>query len=378
MAFLDSFLSGLSGDNFHYYDHASKTFLSNNYARVPKTKSWFHVFFEINNSAKNTTSQLVQNVFGSFSGSDKMIFNLDDSGKVAQLGLLVKSVKLPGIKFDTKKHNQYNKWTISVNKINYDPIDITFHDDSLHVMRNFWYTYYQYMNQDIHDVDFLESKNGIKIPSSLDPNTLYDKFNHETPQNWGTDTTENDTHAFNRIEPFFSAIRIYHFARAVNPQKGATYAEYVLVNPIITSFSHDTLEYSQSDFAQCQMSIEYETVIYSEGSANSEELPSWNYIKQTSFDISKSTLNNPTASLTGPGGVLNSAISVLDITSGSIPGSIVKTAQSVLAFKKVGANGLTNMVKTMGINTGTNIGQGIIVPKLQSVISTKNNPFIGG
>src|SRR5574343_1555458 len=166
---LDTFgseiVAGLLGSvNLRDYQDAARTFLPGNYARIPKFKSWFHVYFELNSGvAANIRGSL-----GKLNGGPNSRFNwFTQAGDEEVLGILVKNIRLPSFKFDTKAHNQYNRKNIVLNKINYDPIEITFHDDMSNIVRDFWYGYYQYYNQDpryAHKSGYSGMNQGVKIP----------------------------------------------------------------------------------------------------------------------------------------------------------------------------------------------------------------------
>ena len=123
---LNTFLKQIfQGDTVKDWDHASKLYVANNYALAPKNTFLYHVFFDLNRSAVNPDKQ-----------------------KQIELGMLVKQTSLPKFSIDTKVLNAYNRPNIVQNKIHYDPVNITFHDDSADVVRNFWYDYYGYYYRD--------------------------------------------------------------------------------------------------------------------------------------------------------------------------------------------------------------------------------------
>jgi hypothetical protein len=127
----------LTGDNLRDYRHASKLFVADNYRLSPKYGFLFHVAFDINPNvgANNPTNP-----------------NFKD-----EIGMLVKSVSLPKFNIDVKKYNAYNRPNFVQTKINYETINITFHDDSADVIRNFWFDYYNYYYR---DADYSTGDNG--------------------------------------------------------------------------------------------------------------------------------------------------------------------------------------------------------------------------
>ena len=60
--------------------------------------------------------------------------------------------------------NQYNRKRINQTKIQYDPVDITFHDDSGNVISSLWYRYYTYYYLDGNNPQvLLNGKRGAEI-----------------------------------------------------------------------------------------------------------------------------------------------------------------------------------------------------------------------
>ncbi len=293
------------------YQHAAATFAVNNNALLPKTKYWYHVFFQMNQAAYQQISQNLMN-----DTEDMVQFEPSFNG-LSFLSPLIKSVKLPSIKFETKKHNQYNKWALNTTKVDYDPVTITMHNDASSFIEGFWYAYYQYMIADPKYAMFNSIKNeGINYlntagtfgssqgnisPIYCSSNDAINKFGLDTfdASDMTPSTLKNEV--FYRNQPFFDAIRIFQFSRAIDVELGPTYDEFVLVNPIISSYDHDTLEYSSQDFVTNSMTIEYETVLYNRGYLKPDEdypdIASWQMIFDYMFDSTPSPLGNVPGSI---------------------------------------------------------------------------------
>lgn len=210
------------------YTHASKVFSSNSYQRAPKFKFLFHTYFEINS-------------------------NIPDS---SNLGLLVKEIKLPSFTFNTTQLNQYNRKRIIQTKIKYDPIDITFHDDNASQATKMWEEYYKYYyNDTTKPGPVLAGARGGAAgagPDDYNSRNIYS----------GEDINGNTDWGFNGgpKAPFFKNITVF----GMNQHE---FTAYTLINPIITSFSHDSYNYSEgSGIMQNRMTIDYETVVYNYGS----------------------------------------------------------------------------------------------------------------
>ena len=118
-------VNGLRG-----YDHANRVFTPNGYELKPRFKFLFHVAFTIN------TAQIPA-LRGALGLTD-----------VNNISLLVKTVDLPKYTIATETLNQYNRKRVIQTKINYDPVNITFHDDGSDLIRNVWYNYYSYYYKD--------------------------------------------------------------------------------------------------------------------------------------------------------------------------------------------------------------------------------------
>ena len=124
--------------------------------------------------------------------------------------------------------------------MNYNPINVVFHDDSKELIRNLWHKYYIYYNAD---------------PTyELDSNsyTAYDKYSNRVQQQWGLQRGN---------KRFFKSIRIYSM-------QNHKFAEYTLINPMITGFNHDNHAYGNSGLMQNTMQFTYETVKYATGYVN--------------------------------------------------------------------------------------------------------------
>ena len=269
------------------YQHARKIFTPSNNSFMPKSKNWFHIFFEMD----PTVISAVNNALGDANSNFRINWNPDN---LPILGVVAKTVRLPSFKFDVKKNNQYNRSSLTTTKINYDPIEISFWDDTVDMIRGFWYAYYQYMIQDPNYVNFDASQSqGINVPLEWYPSIPNNETLYSPTQNWGVnyglDTVNSPSSPLNKTNPFFRTVRIYQFNHQTT-QDGPLYSEYVLVNPVITSFDHDTVDFSSSEFMQNKMTIECETVLYNAGVVEENEIASWDNVLQRFFDNTPSPL----------------------------------------------------------------------------------------
>jgi len=207
------------------WNHASKIFVSGNYRLAPKMGFLFHVAFDINpNITRLATTDILE------------------------AGLLVKSMQLPKYTVDNKVMNMYNRPNIVQNKVKYDPVNITFHDDNSDIIRDLWYDYYSYYyrDSDYTPANYLQAT----------------KYNTRTQQQWGytpSTYTQNSTGA----DRLLQRVRMYSLHQK-------RFTEYVLINPTITAFQHGEHQNS-NDAAPMQhtMTLAYESVLYNYGTLNS-------------------------------------------------------------------------------------------------------------
>lgn len=217
------------------YRHARKLFIDDDYRLSPKYGFLFYVEFDLNPLITNIPSGGGKNLSAG-------------EGGARELGMLVKSVSLPKYTIDTKIHNAYNRKNIVQNKINYDQVNITFHDDQSDVVRNFWYDYYSFFYRDSDYAD--ATYQGIH------------KYQSRPTFDWGYSprATVGYNNSFgNQPYQYIQAIRIYSLYQK-------NFSEYQLVNPTITAFKHgDHANAGDAGLLEHQMSIQFETVKYRTG-----------------------------------------------------------------------------------------------------------------
>lgn len=278
--FLDGLLSGASNPkgNLGDYAHAARLYTDDALRLAPKTKFLYHVVFEMSQSATRMLPQLT-------------------ARHKNEINMLVKSVDLPSYSIQTETKNMYNRKKNVQTAINYDPININFHDDNLGITTAVMEAYYRYYYQD--------GNHGVPgISPAYNARNTY-KGEEFTGFRYGFD---NDS-----VEPFFKKITVYQMSRK-------EYVAYTLVNPLVTTFSHDSLD--QADAAGLmanQMTVAYEAVFYGRGPTTDGQIPGFG---QEHYDKTPSPLGiqgGGTESLFGVGGVSSGISSVLgDLTSGNV------------------------------------------------------------
>lgn len=281
--FLGGIVNGLfgAGPIMKDYQHADRLYVKDTYARAPKVGFLYFINFNLNTN----TNQRWGNVF------------------YKDVGLLVKRIDQPKFQIETETINQYNRKTVVQKAIKYQPISIEFHDDNSDITRDLWKNYFQYY--------YADSMYG----NTLSNNTLIPQFK-DTKYNtnfyrYGLDNGQK--------KPFFDSIDIY----VLHQQK---FTQYSLINPLVTEWSHDTLDQSEnSKILTNKMTVAYETVIYNQGVIRQgTSVDSF----RAFYDVSPSPLSvsgNGSKTLFGNGGVIAGAQSVLgSISQGNIIGAAIQ------------------------------------------------------
>ena len=248
------------GKGVRDYTHASKTFRSSNYNLSPRTKFLFYVYFNLNTNIP-------------------AVANLISGGKSSTIGLMVKTAQLPSYQIDVQTMNQYNRKRLVQTKINYQPAQIVFNDDNSDLIRNMWYQYYQYYYSDpTYKYGNTPNQAGVlgelQVPAvfggaSYTANDTYSAS--RGAQHWGLSGQGYNNPSLQSLstalltgpasgqEPFFRDITISGMSQK-------TYAQYVMINPLIDSWTHDTYDYSQGNGLMTHiMTIKYENVKYYSG-----------------------------------------------------------------------------------------------------------------
>lgn len=299
--FLDNLTQGLTRPkgNLGDFQHAARLYNSNAFRLAPKVKFLYHVVFNINPLAMRST-----------------LFDTQKHGTA--VNMLVKQVDLPKFKIDVDTPIQYNRKKKVQTKLDFDPLNIVFHDDNTGLTTQMWRMYYGYY--------FADGKS---------PNAYYRNTYQSEAANLFRYGLDN-----NSSVPFFTSITIYQMARHY-------YQSYMLVNPIVSSWQHDTLNNEESGSVQSTMQINYESVIYGSGQVSSNTVPGFAteyYDKQPS---PLSLLGGGTVSLFGQGGIVGGAADILgEIASGNIftvsgfLGTLIKGANIVSNTKKLTSEGV--------------------------------------
>jgi hypothetical protein len=146
------------------------------------------------------------------------------------------------------------------------------HDDGGDLIRTLWYNYFSYYYKDPNQpYNNVSSTNGAAgVDSSQAAGFSYNNrdiyVNDRTVNDWGYigESFNDGTNAENGKPAFFRDITIYGFDQH-------KWVSYVLVNPLISTWNHDTYNYSEDGgIMQNSMTIQYETVKYYSGTIGAE------------------------------------------------------------------------------------------------------------
>lgn len=279
----------ITADNLRDRQHGARLFADNNYELLPKQSYLFHIFVEL---------------------VDPDQFQSD---RKLELNLLAKAATLPSFMFDTQTLNSYNRKVNIQKRVNYDPISITFHDDSANVVQEFYRKYYQHYFRD-----------GDHQLSQYDNQNIY---GFRTTDAWGYDPLYNI--AGRDDEPsrqgnFLRSIRIYSL-------QGKKASEYILINPMITRWRNASHQAGSNEFIDSEMTVSYEAVKYNENLRNNlvtaESVKGFGVER---YDRAPSPLRTlgATKSIFGPAGLVDSITGIgSDLGSGT-GGGLVRAALS--------------------------------------------------
>ena len=314
---IGQFITDISNPKGNVADfrHASRLFADDSFRLAPKSKFNFHVVFTIDTRALKS-------------------LNFDYRHR-NEINMLVKKCELPKFTIDTEVLNQYNRKKVVQNKVNYSPINISFHDDRLGVTRQLWENYFAYYYADSTVAKRAGSYNRTAMAGSSFIKTPY-----------GFDN--------NSSVPFFQKITIYQMA---NKQ----YASYTLINPVITAWTHDSLDYGSSVPAEQSMTVAYESVAYDTGYVSQGNPPGFAVDHYDTLPSPLKLAGGTSSQLFGTSGVLagaeavfGSVASMLSDPSSVTINDILRTGTQAIntynSAKNLNAAGVRNEISNASYN----------------------------
>lgn len=329
--------------------HASRLFIDDSMRLAPKTKFNYYVRIEINKAALKAPNFTQRHI--------------------DEVGLLVKNCDLPKFKFDTETLNQYNRKKLVYKMINYDPVNLTFHDDNQGVINALWALYYGYYIADRANPTSAYSSTQYMAKDDPRTNFRYGLDNNKAP---GQD--------------LIKSVSIYTMGRK-------RFVGYTLVNPRITSWQHGSMDYADgSTPAESAMTLEYEAVQYSSGIVSVGNPKGFATLHYDNVPSPLSVQGGGVSTLFGTGGILDGLESVFgavgDGTAFSSGAGFLKTAIGAVNTYKNLKNYDSSQFKNEAINilsnpnviaSATNTVSGLIgsvFPKNDTATTTTATPKV--
>jgi hypothetical protein len=241
------------------FRHASRLFVDDTFRLSPRTKYLFYVQFEFDKAALKSPA---------FSNKH-----------TNEVGLLVKSADLPKYNFDSVVKNQYNRKKILYKQINYEPVNISLHDDSAGIVSAMWALYYGYYIADRNNTATAYGPTHLRKVSTPVDNYRYGMDNGVTV-------------------PFFKSVNIYTMSRR-------RFLGYTLINPRIKSWNHGSVAYADGETLESQMTLEYESVAYTSGNVSFGSPKGFATLHYDALPSPLSVQGGGVANVLGPGGVLD-------------------------------------------------------------------------
>ena len=306
--FLKGFQDGLPG--MKDYRHAARLYIDDNYKLMPKQKFLFYVHIE-------TDETLFKN---GWVGANPHERN--------ELNMLVKSCELPKYNMNMDEKFQYNKKMYIATRIQYQPVNITFHDDHADTVNAFWKKYYEYNIADSHILSSAK-KDSVDITDDY-----YDPHGIGRTNKWGMDTPKK------RKRPYLKRITIF----VLHKQQ---FTSMELINPKIASFAHDDLDMADGTGVMANtMQIMYETVTYDAGVISKNDVPGFATLHYDHEPSPLTILGGGTNSIFGPGGVVDGIGSVMrNWQDGNVLGAILSASNTYNNAKKIKKSGVKEELK---------------------------------
>lgn len=205
----------------------------------------------------NTPPRQKFNGYVNFNFNPQLELQLNNVDFQNRLSSMVKTASMPSAEFATDVKNQYNRKRITVSAVDFTPVEISLYDtvDSLWVimlMKMYAHLFTNPTNMYSVSEGAETTKNGIR----------YDVVPEAVPSGDGEGTTGSFTRPFNsnqaglNLQPgdkrnFITSIDIVQY-------HGQKVLKYTLFNPIITNFTVDGIDYSDSSPNMINLKVQYE------------------------------------------------------------------------------------------------------------------------
>ena len=349
--FFDNLINGALSPkgNLGDYSHASKTFVDGNMRLAPKLKHLYHVVLNINPSITTSSTSGFTNT------------------TQREINLLCKSVDLPSFSMATETLNQYNRKKVVQTSVNYDPINMVWHDDSAGLTSFLWKNYFNYYFSDASHV-----AQNAGAPLLTDP-----AYNRNNGLNSGYDSGANTINRYGLDKPgkkdnFFTSIQVFQ----LHPQNGqSTNTSFTYINPLIDQWDHDEANAEGSEFAINRMRFSYEAVLTDRDYTSVGITPPG--FADYRYDTTPSPISpagGGGSSFFGTGGVLAGASSTLgNLADGNLLGALITGANTVRNSRGLNLGGFVNELVGIGEDVVVNKIDNINFPGSSSDNSTQAN-----
>lgn len=282
-----SLITSLTQAGFYYLKtshHATYNFNQEGtslYRNQPRVPFEYYIGITLNNVG--TASSYISSFF--------------NNSQLQQIPPLVKTIEMPSFKIETTPLNQYNRKRLSQSKIAFEPIKVVFHDVCDGKTLKFWEMYYRYYFQDGNEPDMNTPKqnpnqNGSSysveqflknITPAIDPNlaglpaSLINSVAGKTPASAnlpnntiGTKQNNQDVvkNTLNNWNFGFNLQQVQNVRNLIQKidifqVHAGRFNQVTLVNPRISAFTHDTLNYAEGGKTlELTFTFEYEYAYY--------------------------------------------------------------------------------------------------------------------
>lgn len=297
--------------------HASRTFVDSLYRLAPKSGALFHVFIDVN----STVAQ----------------------GDPTEIGMMAKAASLPKFTIQNKVLNAYNRKNVVQERINYDPLTLTFHDDSADVVRGFWQNYYKYY---FRDADQTEQQ--FNMPH---------KYQARASESWGY--SPKTTSESGNTPNYINAIRIYSLHQK-------RFSSYTLMRPTIINFAHGQHIQGEYNTLEHSMTINYEAVQYDSGTVSGGKVMGFQRIHYDSVPSPLTAMGGGTSSILGPGGLIEGTGDVLtNLQNGNFGAAAITALRTARNAKNMNLKSVASAElkqTAMNILRGQNTQSTVFVP----------------
>jgi len=347
--FFDSAFSGATNPkgNLGDWQHASRLYVNDNFKHAPKSKFLYHVTFTLTTEAQGFLPEL--------------------PAYTNEIGMLVKSADLPGFSASVETKNQYNRKKNVQTTLEYEPINIAFHDDNFGVTTALLEAYFKY-----YYADSIGNINRYGTPANGD--SPYTNYGIPKPVQLPsfpqaqTPEAENYSSAFgldnNRPRAdFFSKIEIAQMSKR-------TYTKYILVNPILSNWSHDSVDNTDSmGTMENSITVNYDTVLYDRGEVEAgDNGQPIGFGKTSHYDSTPSPITTLGGGDTGIFGVIGGAADIL--------GGEFNPFQAAIAGVNIAEN-VGNLTSEGIRESGLNLAQNALGNILTGDSGATDGPQIG-